>query len=63
MRSRTHGPAHARYLSDIVGGDDAMGAVRMSLRMSSTTYRIATGPHAGRKVASLQTLPAGCAGE
>ncbi len=25
--------------------------------MSSITYRIATGPHAGRKVVTLQTLP------
>jgi len=36
------------------GSDDAMDA----LRMSSITYRIATGKHAGRKVATLQTLPA-----
>ena len=26
--------------------------------MSSITYRIATGKHAGRKVATLQTIPA-----
>jgi hypothetical protein len=42
------------HLSDHAGGDNAMDA----LRMSSITYRIATGPHAGRKVATLQTLPA-----
>lgn len=35
------------------GGDEAID----TLRMSSITYRIATGPHAGRKVATLQTLP------
>ena len=33
--------------------DDGMDA----LRMSSITYRIATGKHAGRKVVTLQTLP------
>ena len=35
------------------GGDDGMDA----LRMSSITYRIATGAQAGRKVVTLQTLP------
>jgi diguanylate cyclase (GGDEF)-like protein len=35
------------------GGDDGMDA----LRMSSITYRIATGAQAGRKVITLQTLP------
>lgn len=35
------------------GGDDHMDG----LRMSSITYRIATGRDAGRKVVTLQTLP------
>ncbi len=35
------------------GGDDGMDA----LRMSSITYRIATGKNAGRKVITLKTLP------
>jgi len=48
------GEGDSAHLSDSVGGDEAMDA----LRMSSITYRIATGPHAGRKVATLQTLPA-----
>jgi hypothetical protein len=35
------------------GCDEGLDA----LRMSSITYRIATGNHVGRKVATLQTLP------
>jgi len=42
------------FLSDHAGCDDGLDA----LRMSSITYRIATGAHAGRKVATLQTIPA-----
>ncbi len=41
------------FLSDSAGSDDGMDA----LRMSSITYRIATGAQAGRKVVTLQTLP------
>lgn len=41
------------FLSDSAGSDDGMDA----LRMSSITYRIATGKHAGRKVVTVQTLP------
>ncbi len=41
------------FLSDSAAGDDGMDG----LRMGSITYRIATGPHAGRKVVTLQTLP------
>ncbi|WP_298435911.1 transposase [Ottowia sp.] len=41
------------FLSDSAGSDDGMDA----LRMSSITYRIATGRDAGRKVVTLQTLP------
>jgi len=41
------------FLSDRAGSEDGMDA----LRMSSITYRIATGKHAGRKVVTLQTLP------
>jgi hypothetical protein len=41
------------YLSDSAGSDDGMDVVRMS----SITYRIATGLQAGRKVVTLQTLP------
>ena len=48
------GEGDSAHLSDRAGSDDAMDA----LRMSSITYRIATGKHAGRKVATLQTLPA-----
>ena len=40
------------FLSDSAGSDDGMDG----LRMGSITYRIATGKHAGRKVATLQTL-------
>jgi len=42
------------FLFDRAGCDDGMGA----LRMRSITYRIATGAQAGRKVATLQTIPA-----
>jgi len=42
------------FLSDSAGGDDGLDA----LRMSSITCRIATGAQAGRKVATLQTIPA-----
>ena len=52
-RGWLEGEGESAYLSDGAGGD-AMDA----LRMSPITYRIATGPHAGRKVATLQTLPA-----
>jgi hypothetical protein len=48
------GEGDSAHLSDRAGSDDAMDA----LRMRSITYRIATGKHAGRKVATLQTLPA-----
>ena len=41
------------FLSDSAAGDDGMDA----LRMSSITYRIATGRDAGRKVVTLKTLP------
>jgi len=44
----------SRLLSDRAGCDDGLDA----LRMSSITYRIATGAQAGRKVATLQTIPA-----
>ncbi len=42
------------FLSERAGRDDGLDAVRMS----SITYRIATGKHAGREVATLQTIPA-----
>ncbi|BFO05845.1 IS91-like element ISVsa3 family transposase [Pseudomonas guariconensis] len=41
------------FLSDSAGSDDGMDG----LRMSSMTYRIATGRDAGRKAVTLQTLP------
>ena len=47
------GEDESAFLSERVGGDDGMDA----LRMSSMTYRIATGEQAGRKMATLQTLP------
>lgn len=47
------GADESTFLSDCSGGDDGMDA----LRMSSITYRIATGAQAGRKVVTLQTLP------
>jgi hypothetical protein len=48
------GEGESAFLTDDAGDDATMDA----LRMSSITYRIASGPHAGRKVATLQTLPA-----
>lgn len=47
------GEKDSAFLSERAGGDDGLDA----LRMSSITYRIATGKHAGRKVLTLQTLP------
>ncbi|MCA3325291.1 MAG: transposase [Roseomonas sp.] len=47
------GEEESVFLTDSAGGDDGMDA----LRMSSITYRIATGAQAGRKVITLQTLP------
>jgi hypothetical protein len=47
------GEEESVFLTDSAGGDDGMDA----LRMSSITYRIATGKSAGRKVVTLQTLP------
>lgn len=47
------GEDESAFLSERAGGDDGMDA----LRMSSITYRIATGMQVGRKVVSLQTLP------
>lgn len=47
------GEDESSFLSDSAGSDDGLDA----LRMSSVTYRIATGAQAGRKVATLQTLP------
>ncbi|ELN4703518.1 transposase, partial [Escherichia coli] len=41
------------FLADSAAGDDSMDG----LRMSSITYRIATGRDAGCKVVTLQTLP------
>jgi hypothetical protein len=41
------------FLSDSVAGDDGMDG----LRMNAITYCIATCPHVGRKVVTLQTLP------
>ena len=41
-------------MSERAGCDDGLDA----LRMSSITCRIATGTQAGRKVATLQTIPA-----
>jgi hypothetical protein len=48
------GEDESAFLSDSAGCDDGMDG----LRMSSITYRIATGAQAGRKVATLQTIPA-----
>jgi len=42
------------FLSDCAGYDDGLDAPRMS----SITYRIAARKHAGRKVTTLQTVPA-----
>jgi len=48
------GEDESSFLSDRAGCDDGLDA----LRMSSITNRIAAGKHAGRKVATLQTIPA-----
>ncbi|MGL3229465.1 transposase, partial [Pseudomonas aeruginosa] len=47
------GEGESAFLADCAAGDDGMDG----LRMSSMTYRIATGRDAGRKVVTLQTLP------
>jgi len=47
------GEDESAFLSDRASCDDGLDAL-----MSSITYRIATGAHAGRKVATLQTIPA-----
>ena len=47
------GEEESCFLTDSAGGDKGMDV----LRMSSITYRIATGAQAGRKVVTLQTLP------
>lgn len=47
------GEEDSALLSERAVGDDGLDA----LRMSSITYRIATGTHAGRKIITLQTLP------
>nr|BBI40692.1 IS91 family transposase [Pseudomonas sp.] len=52
-RGWLEGEDESVFLSDSAAGDDGMDA----LRMSSITYRIATGRDAGRKVVTLQTLP------
>ena len=48
------GEDESAFLSDRAGCEDGLDA----LRMRSITYRIATGAQAGRKVATLQTIPA-----
>jgi len=48
------GEDESAFLLDSVGGDDSMDG----LRMSSIAYYITTGAQAGRKVATLQTIPA-----
>jgi len=52
-RGWLEGEDESVFLSDSAAGDDGMDA----LRMSSITYRIATGRDAGRKVVTLKTLP------
>ncbi|HUF81464.1 MAG TPA: transposase [Burkholderiales bacterium] len=52
-RGWLEGEDESAFLSERTASDDVMDA----LRMGSITYRIATGKHAGRKVATLQTLP------
>ena len=47
------GEGESAFLADSAAGDDSMDG----LRMSSITYRIATGRDAGCKVVTLQTLP------
>lgn len=44
------------YLPDSAGSEDGLDAVRLH----AMTYRIATGPHAGRKVTTAQTLQGDC---
>ena len=51
---RLEGEGEPAFLSDRAGCDDGLDA----LRMSSITYRIATGAQAGCKVATLQTISA-----
>src|SRR5690606_6494260 len=51
-RGWLEGEDESVFLSDSAGSDDGMDG----LRMSSMTYRIATGRDAGRKVVPLQTL-------
>ena len=48
------GEDESAFLSDCAGCDDGLDA----LRMHSITDRIATGKHAGRKMTTLQTIPA-----
>ncbi|MFX8059718.1 hypothetical protein ABTK63_20515, partial [Acinetobacter baumannii] len=52
-RGWLEGEDESVFLSDSAGSNDGMDG----LRMSSMTYRIATGRDAGRKVVTLQTLP------
>lgn len=52
-RGWLEGEDESAFLADRAAGDDGMDG----LRMSSITYRIATGRDAGRKVVTLQTLP------
>jgi len=52
--SGPEGEDESAFLSERAGCDDGLDA----LRMNSITYRIATGKHAGRKVTTLQTIPA-----
>src|SRR5690606_20656343 len=52
-RGWLEGEADAAFLSERAGRDDGLDA----LRMSSITYRLATGKRAGQKVATLRTLP------
>ncbi len=47
------GEHESAFLSERAGGDNGLDA----LRISSITYRIATGTQAGRKAVTLQTLP------
>ena len=52
-RGWLEGEAESVFLSERAERDDGLDAVRMS----SITYRIATGQRAGQKVATLHTLP------
>jgi hypothetical protein len=52
-RGWLEGEDESAFLSEAAARDDGLDAVRMS----SITYRIATGRDAGRKVVTLQTLP------